>query len=141
MFPYLIYPWLPTNCDLPPTLKSLMNSICNYGKEEKTNIYNLAKGSRETIFNFDYPLSDKVNREAFKINPTLDLLDGYDEALGEKQEISASELPKNLKNLAIRVFLGQIYQFNEKAGYKVIYKKGNIDIDNFTFNDFIIRRK
>ena len=37
MFPYLITPWLPTNCDLPPTLKSLMNSICNYGKEEKTN--------------------------------------------------------------------------------------------------------
>lgn len=67
MFPYLIYPWLPTNCDLPPTLKSLMNSICNYGKEEKTNIYNLAKGSRETIFNFDYPLSDKVNREDFEI--------------------------------------------------------------------------
>ena len=67
MFPYLIYPWIPTNCDLPPTLKSLMNSICNYGKEEKTNIYNLAKGSRETIFNFDYPLSDKVNRENFEI--------------------------------------------------------------------------
>lgn len=67
MFPYLIYPWLPTNCDLPPTLKSLMNSICNYGKEEKTNIYNLAKCSRETIFNFDYPLSDKVNREDFEI--------------------------------------------------------------------------
>jgi len=60
-------PWLPTNCDLPPTLKSLMNSICNYGKEEKTNIYNLAKGSRTTIFNFDYPLSDKVNREDFEI--------------------------------------------------------------------------
>lgn len=67
IFPYLIYPWLPTNCDLPPTLKSLMNSICNYGKEEKTNIYNLAKGSRETIFNFDYPLSYKVNRENFEI--------------------------------------------------------------------------
>lgn len=67
MFPYLIYPWLPTNCDLPPTLKSLMNSICNYGKEEKTNIYNLAKGSRTTIFNFYYPLSDKVNREDFEI--------------------------------------------------------------------------
>ena len=67
MFPYLIYPWLPTNCDLPPTLKSLMNSICNYGKEEKTNIYNLAKGSRKTIFNFDYPLSDKVNREDFEV--------------------------------------------------------------------------
>jgi len=66
-YPFPIMSWLPTNCDLPPTLKSLMNSICNYGKEEKTNIYNLAKGSRTTIFNFDYPLSDKVNREDFEI--------------------------------------------------------------------------
>ena len=66
-YPFPIMPWLPTNCDLPPTLKSLMNSICNYGKEEKTNIFNLAKGSRETIFNFDYPLSDKVNREDCEI--------------------------------------------------------------------------
>lgn len=66
-YPFPIVPWLPTNCDLPPTLKSLMNSICNYGKEEKTNIYGLAKGSRSTIFNFDYPLSDKVNKEEFEI--------------------------------------------------------------------------
>lgn len=66
-YPFPVVPWLPTNCDLPPTLKSLMNSICNYGKEEKTNIYGLAKGSRSTIFNFDYPLSDKVNREEFEI--------------------------------------------------------------------------
>ena len=66
-YPFPIMPFLPTNCDLPPTLKSLMNSICNYGKEEKTNIYNLAKGSRTTIFNFDYPLSDKVNREDFEV--------------------------------------------------------------------------
>lgn len=66
-YPFPIVPWLPTNCDLPPTLKSLMNSICNYGKEEKINIYGLAKGSRSTIFNFDYPLSDKVNKEEFEI--------------------------------------------------------------------------
>lgn len=66
-YPFPVVPWLPTNCDLPPTLKSLMNSICNYGKEEKTNIYGLAKGSRTTIFNFDYPLSDKVNKEDFEI--------------------------------------------------------------------------
>ena len=66
-YPFPVVPWLPTNCDLPPTLKSLMDSICNYGASEKTNIYGLAKGSRSTIFNFDYPLSDKVNREEFEI--------------------------------------------------------------------------
>lgn len=67
LFPYLIAPWLPTNCDAPPTLYSLMNSICNYGKEEKTNIYGLASGSRSTIFDFTYPLSTHVNKEDFEI--------------------------------------------------------------------------
>lgn len=67
IFPYLIYPWLPTNCDEPQTLYSIMNSICNYGKEEKTNIYGLASGARSTIFDFDYPLSDHINREEFEI--------------------------------------------------------------------------
>lgn len=67
IFPYLIYPWLPTNCDEPQTLYSIMNSICNYGKEEKTNIYGLASGARSTIFDFNYPLSDHINREEFEI--------------------------------------------------------------------------
>lgn len=67
IFPYLIYPWLPTNCDEPQTLYSIMNSICNYGKEEKTNIYGLASGARSTIFDFDYPLSTHIDREEFEI--------------------------------------------------------------------------
>lgn len=67
IFPFLIYPWIPTNCDEPQTLYSIMNSICNFGKEEKTNIYGLASGSRTTIFDFDYPLSTHVNREEFEI--------------------------------------------------------------------------
>ena len=67
IFPYLIYPWLPTNCDEPQTLYSIMNSICNYDKEEKTNIYGLASGARSTIFDFDYPLSTHIDREEFEI--------------------------------------------------------------------------
>lgn len=66
IFPYLIYPWLPTNCDEPQTLYSIMNSICNFGKNEKTNIYNLASGARSTIFDFNYPLSIHVNKEEFE---------------------------------------------------------------------------
>lgn len=67
IFPYLLYPWIPTNCDLPQTLYSMMNSICNFGKEEKTNIYNLAEGSRSVIFDFDYPLSSHVNKKDFEV--------------------------------------------------------------------------
>lgn len=66
IFPYLITPWLPTNCDAPQTLYSIMNSICNFGATEKTNIYNLAKGSRSTIFDFEYPLSSHVDKEEFE---------------------------------------------------------------------------
>lgn len=50
----------------PPTLYVIMNSIANYGKEEKTKIRNLAKVTREKIFDFDYPLSSKVNKEDFE---------------------------------------------------------------------------
>ena len=66
MFPYLITPWLPTNCDLPPTIYSLLNSICNFDSVDKTNIYNLARVGRTKIFDFTYPLTNKVSKEEFE---------------------------------------------------------------------------
>lgn len=50
----------------PPTLYSIMNSIANYGKDEQTKIRNLAKATHEKIFDFEYPLSSKVDREDFE---------------------------------------------------------------------------
>jgi hypothetical protein len=50
----------------PPTLYAIMNSIANYDAEEKTKIRNLAKATHEKIFDFDYPLSSKVNKEDFE---------------------------------------------------------------------------
>ena len=50
----------------PPTLYAIMNSIANYDAESKTKIRNLAKATREKIFDFDYPLSNKVNKEDFE---------------------------------------------------------------------------
>lgn len=56
------------NMQLPPTLYSLMNSIANFGKEEseKVNTYNLSKVARETIFDFDYELTEKITKEEFE---------------------------------------------------------------------------
>lgn len=67
MFPMMI-PCLPTNEDRPPTIYSIMQSICNFGKteEERIKTKDLAKVSRETIFNFEYPLSTNVNKEDFE---------------------------------------------------------------------------
>lgn len=50
----------------PPTLYAIMNSIANYDAESKTKIRNLAKETREKIFDFDYPLSLKVDKENFE---------------------------------------------------------------------------
>lgn len=50
----------------PPTLYAIMNSIANYDRDEKTKIRNLAKATHEKIFDFDYPLSSKVNKEDFE---------------------------------------------------------------------------
>lgn len=64
---YFCYPfYLPTWNTKPPTLYSIMNSIANFGKEDKTKIKDLAKASREKIFNFTYPLSSKVKKEDFE---------------------------------------------------------------------------
>ena len=62
--------WIPTlinpnwgNCQKPPTLYSLLNAI--NGNEGK--IKDLPKLTHETIFDFDYPISDKINKNDFEI--------------------------------------------------------------------------
>lgn len=51
---------------VPPTLYAIMNSMANYDSEVKTKIRNLAKATHEKIFDFDYPLSNKVDKEEFE---------------------------------------------------------------------------
>ena len=65
------YPMNQITADLimnpkPPTLYAIMNSIANYDKIDKTKIRNLAKATHEKIFDFDYPLSNKVDKEEFE---------------------------------------------------------------------------
>lgn len=59
-------PFIPANCDKPPTIYSILESIVNYGKTDKTKIKDLAKEGRSTIFDFDYPLSDTITKEDFE---------------------------------------------------------------------------
>ena len=62
----ILMPRIPLIDDRPPRLYDLLESLVNYGKADKTKIKNLAKESRNYIFDFDYPLSDKVNKEKFE---------------------------------------------------------------------------
>lgn len=63
---YFWFPRIPTNNEKPPTVYSILESIVNYGTDDKQKIKDLAKEGRSTIFNFDYPLTDKVTREEFE---------------------------------------------------------------------------
>ena len=60
-------PILPTNNYNPPTIYSILESIVNYGKDDKTKIKDLAKVGRSEIFDFDYPLTDNIKKEDFEI--------------------------------------------------------------------------
>lgn len=72
IFPYidnnyfLPFLFIPANCEKPPTVDTILESIVNYGKDEKTKIKDLAKVGRTTIFDFDYPLTDKISKEDFE---------------------------------------------------------------------------
>ena len=51
----------------PPTLYSLLDSMC-YTKGISCKIIDMAKYTREYVFDFDYPLSDKIDRATFETN-------------------------------------------------------------------------
>lgn len=65
--PYFYFiPRIPDINNNPPTLYSILNSIANYGKEEKTKIPDLALVTHSEVFNFTYPLSEKVDKTEFE---------------------------------------------------------------------------
>lgn len=63
---WYIPPFLPADIDEPPTIYSLLESIVNYGKDEKTKISDLASLGRSTFFDFTYPLTDKISKADFE---------------------------------------------------------------------------
>ena len=80
---FMFYPFLPPNCQKPPTLYSVLNSIVNGNKDEEdyTKIKDLAKEGRTTIFNFDYPLTQNITKEKFEtmiLNHYLQRRIGYE---------------------------------------------------------------
>lgn len=62
----LIFPRIPKDNPKPPTIYQILEAIVNYGKEERTGTRNLAREGRNTIFDFDYPLTEKISKEEFE---------------------------------------------------------------------------
>lgn len=52
----------------PPTVYAILNSIANYDSETKTKIRNLASVTHDKIFDFDYDLSEALDKNQFEID-------------------------------------------------------------------------
>ena len=65
-FSHLFIPFIPTMNEKPPTVYALLESIVNFGKDDKTKIKDLASVGRTTFFDFDYPLSQNITKEQFE---------------------------------------------------------------------------
>ena len=52
---------------IPPTLYSILNSIANYDSGAQTKIRDLARVTHDKVFDFDYTLSDAINKDEFEI--------------------------------------------------------------------------
>lgn len=80
IYPFIMPPAYP-DYNIPPTIYSLLNSIVNYEKEDKTKIKDLASYGRGKIFDFQYPLTSNITKESFEcmiLNHFLMRRIGYD---------------------------------------------------------------
>lgn len=65
VYPFIVPPAYP-DYDLPPTIYSILKSFVYYD-EEQPKIKDLASTGRENIFDFDYPLTENINKEDFEV--------------------------------------------------------------------------
>lgn len=59
--------FLPADYNLPPTLYSIMDAMVNFGQADKVKIKDLPQASREEIFDFNYPLTNKISKQDFEV--------------------------------------------------------------------------
>ena len=68
--PYRVYPFMypPAypDYDLPPTIYSILKSFVYYD-DTQPKIKDLASTGRENIFDFDYPLTENIDKEDFEV--------------------------------------------------------------------------
>lgn len=131
IYPFLMPPAYP-DYNIPPTLYSILESIVNFSSENKVKIKDLAKAGREKIFDFSYPLSDKITKEDFEcliLNHFMMRRIGY-------ETMTAFKLALNVKLNEIMPIYNKLFDsligWNLfKDGEKVI-ETGNNSLTNVT---------
>lgn len=90
-------------------------------EETKKELFKQIKESEEYLF-------PSINKFMFSL-------------MKKENEIKATDVDKNIKSLAVKLFLGQIYQFYKEAKYEIEYLNEDVIIGNFKMKNFVIRRK
>lgn len=123
----LMYPKLPRDNPKPPTIYQILESIVNFGKDDKTKIKNLAKEGRGEIFDFDYPLSDKIDKEEFEtmiLNKFIMRRIGFD-------TVTAFKIQLNVKLNEIMPMYNKMFDFLD--GWN-LFSDGEITTRNKTYS-------
>lgn len=106
LYPLMI-PRLPNKNYKPPTIYQLLEAIVNYGKDDKQKIKDLAKYGRAKIFDFSYPLTNKINKEEFEsiiLNKFMMRRIGFD-------TLTAFKLQLNVKLNEIMPIYNKMFDF------------------------------
>lgn len=70
MYPFfnwlLVSPLFTPTDTRPPSICDIMDAMANFNVEDKTKTTDLAKATHSKIFDFDYPLSNNINKDDFE---------------------------------------------------------------------------
>lgn len=141
MFP-LFYPRLPRDCNLPPTVYSLLESIVNYDNETEVPIKDLAKNGRGQFFDFDYPLTSNISKETFEVM----ILNNYMMRRIGYETLTAFKLALNVKLNSIMPLYNKL--FDSLDGWNIFNDGENVlrsvtrgetstDVNNSSLNSSI----
>lgn len=140
IYPFIIPPAFP-DYNLPPTLYRLLNSLVNYDEEEQTKIKDLAAAGRSEIFDFDYPLSENVDKEDFEVlilNHFLMRRIGYD-------TLNAFKIALNVKLNEIMPIYNKMFDmidgWNIFNDGEVVTESGTNSLNNITSTSNISDRR
>lgn len=129
-----LVPVIPHINEKPPTLYAIMNSMVNYGQEEQTKIKDLPANCHDRIFNFSYPLSEKINKTEFEcliLNHFMMRRIGFD-------TMTAFQIQLNSKLNEIMPMYNKLFDllYNNDLFGEITKKDGfdNRQIDNTTEN-------
>lgn len=64
---YLFFPIIPKLNKMPPELYNLLKAIA-FENNIETNLYNLPEKTHQFVFDFEYPLFEKVDKDKFETN-------------------------------------------------------------------------